>query len=262
MLALMGSIERAIPGKADIQNEILASERRRSLEKLISETPHMFLKNKEKVVAMLSSLIESYELAGALNELADRHKESSDHSMRMAAVMADIAIERGEQNIPNIALGAMLHDIGKLDIPLSVLAKEENFNDEDRSVMKEHVVKSMERFLNDARLSRAAQVPLVKEISFGHHLRRKVDPYPSLSAGEHYGIEPAEWDETTNRVVDIAAIADVYESVAIGRKYNEAKIDEKVNPELVFNIISKTENVPDDLIAMVMERFSERAATA
>ena len=267
----MGNFEVVVPREhqqddQSLENKERMTRRERLIEKTISESPHYFLKNGEVVIKTLQSAIESYGAGYVLDALALRHMESFQHSIRMAALTIDIAIGERMPDLQGVALGGALHDIGKLDIPLEVLEKTNSFTSDDRAVMNQHVALGLKRLMTDPSLAGAATIPLVKEIIGGHHLHKTNEPpYPDETTLRAFGIDARNWTDETKRAVSIAATSDVYDSLAIGRKYsrNDKRVqDAKINPEVLYRTIHTTQSVPLDLIAHAIERYNQSPAEA
>jgi len=89
--------------------------------------------------------------------LATRDSDTQTHCFR--TVELAVVIARGmnvdEDEIPSIARGALLHDIGKIGISDQILFKPEGLTEEEKQVMREHVKLGYDmlkhiRFFNDA----------------------------------------------------------------------------------------------------------------
>lgn len=74
------------------------------------------------------------------NAIEARDPRIAGHAMRMADYSCSIAAEMGisEAEIELINKAALLHDIGKIGIPDSILLKPENLTDEERIIMERH----------------------------------------------------------------------------------------------------------------------------
>src|SRR5260370_29922008 len=91
----------------------------------------------------LSEVERSYEHAleavGVAIDLRD--SSTAGHSRRVFLYSIEIAKAIGglEHEIKNIAMGAWLHDIGKLALPDAILLKPGSLTDEEPPVMPRHV---------------------------------------------------------------------------------------------------------------------------
>jgi response regulator RpfG family c-di-GMP phosphodiesterase len=99
----------------------------------------------EQLQATVHELERSYDmtLEGFGDALALRDTETEGHSRRVAAFAIVIAKAVGLplEQIPTIARGAFLHDIGKLAIPDAILCRPGKLTTEETVIVKEHCFK-------------------------------------------------------------------------------------------------------------------------
>jgi HD-GYP domain-containing protein (c-di-GMP phosphodiesterase class II) len=106
----------------------------------------------------------------------------------------------------DFGLAALMHDIGKVRMPLDVLNKPGKFTDAEFAIMKRHPVDGAEI------LRGAADIPpLAPIIAFEHHLRLDGTGYPE-----------AIKRPTLNLGTMLCSIADVYDAMRSQRRYQEA----------------------------------------
>ncbi len=159
-------------------------------------------------------LFQAYEstieaLAKAL-ELKDR--ETEGHSERVVALTLKIAKKLGLEgdDLLNIRRGALLHDLGKLAIPDSVLLKPDKLTDEEWEIMKKHPVYAFEL------LSKIEYLRPALDIPYYHHERWDGSGYPKGLKGEEIPL-PAR----------IFAVVDVYDALTHDRPYRKAWSEEE-----------------------------------
>ena len=213
--------------------ELLA--RVRSLLKLKQFTD--VLESAEALILMLASAIEARDpyTEGHCNRL-------SENSRRFAERIGLSADE-----VEACRLGGMVHDIGKVAVPDSVLESPLKLTDEQRNIMEQHTKKGEEicRVLKSFR----DLLPIIRS----HHEKLDGSGYPDGLSGEDIPI--------TARVLQIA---DVYDALTTARPYKEAYSQEKAlrimreevakgwwDPELFeqfFEMITETdtETAPSD----------------
>jgi HD-GYP domain-containing protein (c-di-GMP phosphodiesterase class II) len=110
-----------------------------------------------------------------------------------------------DNQMRNIAMGAWLHDIGKLAIPDAILLKPGPLTDEERGVMQRHVQIGYDLVKGIPFLRNAA------EIIFAHHERCDGSGYPrGLKNGE------------TPVGARIFAVADTFDAMTSDRPYRRA----------------------------------------
>lgn len=94
--------------------------------------------------ALFTSLERSYfETVEALSSaLEAKDAYTLDHARSITDMSADVGRRLGmrEDEIRDLKLGALLHDIGKIGVPTEILSKPGPLTDEEFEVMKEHTV--------------------------------------------------------------------------------------------------------------------------
>lgn len=139
-----------------------------------------------------------------------RDSQNHGHSFRVAyytKLLSELLSEkRGytKEQINNFYNIALLHDIGKLSIPDSILNKTSPLDDEEYEIMKSHAEKG-EEILND--------VNIVKDLAVGagcHHERIDGQGYPRGLKGEEIP-----------EVARIIAVADTFDAMYSTRPYRE-----------------------------------------
>jgi HD-GYP domain-containing protein (c-di-GMP phosphodiesterase class II) len=111
-----------------------------------------------------------------------------------------------EERLSILGLGLLLHDIGKLAIPLGILNKPGKLTAEEWDIMKTHPRAGVD-ILDGSRWS-----PLVKAIVLRHHERWNGSGYPDGKAGNEI-----------HQMARIAAVADVYDAITSERLYAPAR---------------------------------------
>ena len=140
------------------------------------------------------------------------------HSMRVSVYATEIARELGlsEEEIENIRNVALLHDIGKIGIPDSILNKPARLTDDEFNMMKQHPCVGGE-ILKD--------IDTIPGIEIGaryHHERYGGGGYPDGLKGENIPY-----------IARIIAVADAYDAMTSNRVYRNHLTDDEVISELV-----------------------------
>jgi putative two-component system response regulator len=147
-------------------------------------------------------------LAKALCQiLALRDNETEDHAHRVVELSVKLAqeIDMEKNLIHHIRLGALLHDIGKVGIPDSILLKNGTLTDEEREIMAQHP-NIGKRILQPLRLP-----PTVIDLVQHHHEHWDGSGYPNRLVGKRISI-PAR----------IFAIVDTWDALNSDRPYRKA----------------------------------------
>jgi putative nucleotidyltransferase with HDIG domain len=143
-----------------------------------------------------------------LLKLKEFDQYTTTHSLNVAVLSMGLAESLGcrPKEIRAIGVAGLLHDIGKIRIPLEVLTKPGKLNDEERAIMNSHPVDGARLIMqSDQDLGMAATV------AYEHHIMLNGGGYPVL----HYKRECA----LASRLVHVC---DVYDALSTKRPYRDA----------------------------------------
>ena len=152
--------------------------------------------------------------AEALARTVDaKSKWTAGHSERVAALAVNIgrAMNWASEGLELLFRAGLLHDIGKIGIPVAVLDKPDKLNDEEYDIIKTHPTLSG-KILEPIEVYRDI-LPLVVQ----HHERFDGKGYPEGLSGEDIDIGAR-----------ILCVADVYDALISQRPYREGWIKDNV----------------------------------
>jgi len=178
--------------------------------------------------------------------LAERDPETRSHSDRVAGLALELGrhIALRDDELDLLALGACLHDIGKIGIPDRVLLKPGRFEPAERETMRQHTLigERIVRAVDDERASELAA--LVRH----HHENFDGSGYPDGLRGTGIPL-PAR----------VLALADNYDALATSRPYHPGRPHREIIDILAGPDAEKFD--PDLLHAFqhVIERSALRA---
>lgn len=166
------------------------------------ELVHKF--NNEQIISQ-NHLIEMVtSLASAIDAKDTYTKGHSTSVSRYSEALAR-AVNLPEIEVERIALGALLHDVGKIGIPENVLRKPTHLSEEEWEIMKQHPVIGAEKVLLPNE-TLADLIPIVKY----HHEHWDGSGYPDKLKGEEIPLSAR-----------IVAIADAYHALISDRPYRK-----------------------------------------
>jgi putative nucleotidyltransferase with HDIG domain len=140
--------------------------------------------------------------------LAAKDTSTEEHTRRVAA----LAVEVGEQlglspiRLRSLAIGGLLHDIGKLSVPASILQKPGPLDDDEFAAIKQHPERGRELLAELGGFDDA-----VRRLVLDHHERLDGSGYPR-------GLRGSDLDLATR----ILAVCDVYDALVSTRVYRPA----------------------------------------
>ena len=161
----------------------------------------------------------SIQVVRALADTIDaKDKYTKGHSTRVARYAVRLAKELGysEEELSNLRNVALLHDIGKVSVPDSVLNKPDKLTDIEYEVIKSHAA------VGGDILSNISVLPGLKEAARYHHERYDGKGYPEGLKGEEIP-----------EIARIVCIADAYDAMSSRRVYRNSLSSEKIREELV-----------------------------
>jgi putative nucleotidyltransferase with HDIG domain len=136
-----------------------------------------------------------------------RDKETEGHTQRVAQLTEQLAREMGFTEIQLLHLhrGALLHDIGKMGVPDTILLKPGPLTDEEWVVMRQHPMYAYELLSPIAYLAPAVDIP------YAHHEKWDGSGYPRGLAGEAIPLSAR-----------VFAVIDVWDALRSDRPYRPA----------------------------------------
>ncbi|MCR5157483.1 MAG: HD domain-containing protein [Butyrivibrio sp.] len=153
-----------------------------------------------------------------IGAIEEKEPFSIGHSLRVASYSVEIARRSGksEEECKEVYYSALMHDVGKIGIPIAILQKSERLTEEEEQVMRKHV-------------------------SIGQRILSSVSEYPYLSIGAHYHHE--RYDGTgypeglsgkdIPEIGRIICVADHYDRMTTRKRYRGPLPQAVVRDELI-----------------------------
>ena len=158
--------------------------------------------------------VESIEAIARTIDAKDAY--TNGHSKRVGIYSREIAkaLQLSQDEIDNIYYIALLHDIGKISIPLDILNKPGRLTDEEFNIMKSHTT------AGGKILEGISTIPHIVEGAMYHHERYGGGGYPKGLVGEDIPF-----------IARIICCADCYDAMATKRVYKEPYTKDKIISE-------------------------------
>lgn len=193
----------------------------------------------EELQGAYDATLEGWSLA-----LEMRDEETLGHTVRAAELACEMARALGvpEEDIPHVRRGALLHDIGKMAVPDSILKKPGPLDEREWAVMRAHPVVAHEFLSRIGYLERAIEIP------YSHHERWDGTGYPRGLRGTKIPL-----------AARIFAVVDVFDALTSDRPYRKAWSTE----DALKHIVAQAgEHFDPVVVAAFMERIETDRATA
>ena len=185
---------------------------RERLSNVVELQQSEILEKARRIVELNQGMIEA--LAAAIEF---RNGESGEHVRRIHDITGymlkntEMGEGFGQDDVDNIALAAIMHDVGKIAIPDAILNKPGKLTAEEFEIMKTHTVQG-ERLLGTIPQLRESEAYFYAcDIARHHHERWDGRGYPDGLKGDEIPV----WSQ-------IVSLADVYDALTSKRVYKNA----------------------------------------
>jgi putative nucleotidyltransferase with HDIG domain len=163
-------------------------------------------RTKRVIGQMTESIIRNPDALVWLTQLKKKHEYTATHSLRVCVLALALGRHLGysREHLNVLGIGALLHDIGKLKVPVELLDKPDVLTRDEFELMKAHVPEGL-KLLDGAPGIPAASLEVVGR----HHERYSGNGYVFGMSGD-----------TIGEFGLISAIADTYDAITSDRSYH------------------------------------------
>jgi len=201
---------------------------------------YLYEEKQKQIEIVRDAYIGVLEILSKLIESVDRYTEG--HSVRVSKIAMEIAIALGmeREEVENIRVAGLLHDIGKFDVTTGLIQKAASLTEEEREEMNKHpelgvrLVSSVGPVLKQA-------IPIILA-HHEHYIKRSADAQPNdIPLGAR-----------------IVAVADSYDAITTDRPYRRGRPAWQALEE-----ISKASGTQfDPVVVEAFQRISEKYVAA
>jgi putative nucleotidyltransferase with HDIG domain len=155
---------------------------------------------------IMESITRNRDALVCLTQLKNRDEYTSIHSMNVCILCLAFGrhLRLSREQLQVLGVGALLHDIGKMRVPLEILNKPGRLTQAEFGIMKNHVIYGADILKDTAGLS-----PRAMKVVMEHHERFAGGGYPEALNGERISL-----------LGQLAAIVDVYDAITSDRVYH------------------------------------------
>ena len=185
----------------------------------------------------IASLVSETQLSmTGLSKILHHDYGTFTHSANVALYSSLLALRMGfqEYSIEDIAVGGLLHDIGKLSIDDKILNKPGKLDDMEFRIIKKHPLEGFRRLVSEENVTTCQLL-----MAYQHHEKLDGTGYP-------VGIESDE----ISKVAKLCAVVDVYEALTSKRPYRNA-----MRPDQAIEIMAR--DVGKHLDGEILEIWKE-----
>ncbi|MBQ0724982.1 MAG: HD-GYP domain-containing protein [Cycloclasticus sp.] len=162
---------------------------------------------KEAVAASVNSILHSPDAHLWLTQLKNKDEYTAQHSLNvcMLSIVLGRHIGLTDQELKNVGLCGMMHDMGKMLIPDNILNKPGELDDAEMAIMKTHTTLGAELLKSSDNMFYGAI-----ETALTHHERIRGQGYP-------HGLKDADVSYYSN----IVSIVDTYDALISDKPYKK-----------------------------------------
>ena len=160
---------------------------------------------KQVVEEMMNMIYNNPSTLYCMTELMGTDMYTYNHSAEVAVLSMLVAksMKMNDTFIKKIGVGAMLHDIGKMQIPGEVLNKTEPLTSDELKLMRDHVLLGYEMLKDNDFIS-----PISRQVVLLHHEKLNGSGYPYMMSGDQIPIH-----------VRIVTLCDIFNAISSNRSY-------------------------------------------
>lgn len=188
---------------------------------------------KELASGFIDSVFRNQDALACITRMREKDAYLLEHSINVSILISIFAKHLGFERalIEELATGALLHDIGKIQIPDNILNKPGKLTDDEYKVIQDHA-----RFSKEI-LEKSGLKGIAVDIAGFHHERLDGTGYP-------FGKNATE----ISQYVRMASIVDVYDALTAERVYKVG-----MEPIKAFKILK--DGCPDSFDGELLTKF-------
>ncbi|MBU1107897.1 MAG: HD-GYP domain-containing protein [Candidatus Riflebacteria bacterium] len=163
---------------------------------------------KEVSTKLVEDVLQSPDAIMNLMDIKSFDDYTFTHNINVATIslLIGLALELKHDEMDDLGMGALLHDVGKLKIPLGILNKDGKLTDQEFMEMKSHPTYGYDILSKSKGIPERARI-----VALQHHEKFQGGGYPRRLKGNEIGLFGR-----------ICAVADVYDALTTDRPYRVA----------------------------------------
>jgi len=164
---------------------------------------------KEAASQCVDKVLENSDAMLLLTQLKYQDRYTAQHSLNVCilAILLGRELKFSIEELNNIGLCALLHDIGKMKVPLEILNKPGKLDGDELEIMRKHA-----QFGHDILMAAPNIDQDVVNVAYGHHEHLAGTGYPR-------GVDKTELSIFTK----IVAVVDAYDAITSDRVYQKGR---------------------------------------
>jgi HD-GYP domain-containing protein (c-di-GMP phosphodiesterase class II) len=164
---------------------------------------------KTAVKSCVKSVLKNPNAMLWLTQIKDKDDYTAEHSLRVSIMSVALGreLELMEKELEDLGMAAMLHDVGKINIPTEVLNKEGSLNNEEYELIKTHASHGRKLLM-----SKSDVPPITVDVAYNHHEHINGKGYPRGVTAEKIPF-----------FAKIVSVVDAFDAITSDRVYSDAR---------------------------------------
>jgi HD-GYP domain-containing protein (c-di-GMP phosphodiesterase class II) len=171
-------------------------------------------KIKRALQLLVDSIVTDDSYLKDFTSMKDFEDYSYIHPVNVSilSVILGKRIGLNKPNLRTLAIAALLHDVGKINIPSNILNKQTDFTPKEEELIRRHPVDGVKILLKSFGLSETLILSML--VSMEHHIKMNLSGYPPIAG-----------TGKPNIFSRIVSIADDFESLTSARVYERRQLN-------------------------------------
>ncbi len=195
--------------------------------------------------SLVDNVLSDRQAMLQMTSLKSHNEYTFYHSANVAILSVSLAstLTRDPHFLSSLGSGALLHDIGKLEVGAEIIDKPGRLDDEEWEKMRQHPLLGAQEAAKMPGVDSSVLVPILE-----HHMRWDGSGYPSRS--------PRRKQHLTSRIV---ALADSYDAMTSRRSYSSARVQDQAMQLLVSSAGTSLDPALVRLFVLMMGAYPPRS---
>lgn len=157
----------------------------------------------------VNSVINNPNAMMWFTQIKNKDDYTAEHSVRVGIMSIALGQELGmmEKELEDLGMGGMLHDVGKINIPIEILNKEGSLTKEEYEIIKTHAEHGRQLLM-----SKSDAPPSTVDVAYNHHEQMNGNGYPrGISA------------DKIPYYAKVVGVVDAFDAITSDRVYSDAR---------------------------------------
>jgi PAS domain S-box-containing protein/putative nucleotidyltransferase with HDIG domain len=196
----------------------------------ISEQKRVLERMREMVIQIVSMLSETVSVA-------DRYTEKHCERLQELALRIGAELNLNEMQMEHLKFASLLHDVGKVGVPIHILLKKEKLTEEEWNAIKEHPKKGAD---------------IVRQLSGFEDVALIIEQHQERIDGKGYPLGLKK--EQIKKEATIISVVDAFDAMTSDRPYRKAMSVKKAIQELRKNAGSQFDPEVVEAFIRILEK--------